>query len=238
MRRWSVAALKSLLAIMAYSLLTGFVQIEDRVQVHGDGSATINRQAVLLDLSGMGHVAGREPDEETRKHVKKRRIWTCGMAKKAGWDSCDMTGNVIKLELHVPKNKSGFSTSEKGQASFALHHYLSGKLTRPFFPLINIGPIMDGSRENRDAIDQLKQMGYRHNLVVAMPGEIFLLWGRQVSDVGSEVRLDLLTEQPAEVGDDGFILSSAGVLHSQWFPALVIVILILAGVTWSRILRR
>lgn len=221
---------------VACVLLTAFAHIEDRVTVHGDGSATVTRVAVMQDWARWREVSGvtprrRQAREDTREAV------VCDMARQAGWRACSLDGNTLTLERTF--DADDVSGSERGRAYLALHRYLSAPTVRPMFqpPLLGL----DAGDDNREAIATLQRMGFRHTLVVQMPGEITRLWGKEVSGVGDTLRVDLMTTPPAfdpTEEHDTFIESYAGWLHGRWTALLVLGGLGLVLVIAVRRLRR
>jgi hypothetical protein len=233
------APLRPLLLAVACSLfLTGFARVEDRVQVHGDGSATLHRRAEFQDWAGWSRLTGetqRKADAREARHAKT----ICEVAKRIGWSDCKVTDNVVELEHGFDKDSSPFSGSGSGRAYLAIDRYLAHPLSRPMLQPALLG-LQSSDAPKARAL--LQGMGYRHQLEVTMPGEIDLLLGREVSGVGRSVRFDLMAAEPPPGVDfekDGanFIESPAGLLHSRWFPGLVLGVLALAGIALIRRLR-
>lgn len=205
---------------VACVLLTAFAHIEDRVTVHGDGSATVTRVAVMQDWARWRDVSGvASRDREARDATREALV--CNMARQSGWRTCALEGDTITLERSF--DADDVSGAERGRAYLALHRYLSVPAVRPMFqpPLLGL----DAGDDNREAIATLQRMGFRHTLVVQMPGEITRLWGRDVSGVGDTLRLDLMTTPPAfdpTEEHDTSIESHAGLLHGRWTALLVL----------------
>lgn len=226
-------------AVACTLLLTGFARIEDRVEVHGDGSATVRRHAEFQDWSGWARLTGEAQDKVDAREARHAAL-VCDMAARVGWSACEVSGNVVELERGFVKDDSPFSGADPGRAYLAIDRYLDHPLSRPM-----LRPALLGLQSGDDAQKTrtlLQGMGYRHQLEVVMPGDIRLLLGREVSGIGRTVRFDLMDPEPPPGVDfdrDGanFIESSAGVLHSRWFPGLVLGLLALAGIVVIRRLR-
>jgi hypothetical protein len=233
------ALLKPLLLAAVCSLfLTGFARIEDRVQVYGDGSAKVHRHAEFQDWTAWPRLVG-EKQRKTAAREAQHAKTICEVAKRVGWSDCKVTGNVVELEHGFDKDSSPFSGSESGRAYLAIDRYLAHPLSRPM-----VQPALLGlqSTDAPKARALLHGMGYRHALEITMPGEIQRLLGRQVSGIGRIARFDLMASEPPPGVDfekDGanFIESSSGLLHSRWFPGLVLGLLALGGVVLIRRLR-
>ena len=220
-------------------LLTGFARIEDRVQVHGDGSAMVRRHAEFQDWSGWARLTGEARDKVDARDARHATL-VCDMARRVGWSACEVSGNVVELERGFGKDDSPFSGADPGRAYLAIDRYLDHPLSRPMLRPALLGLQVGDDEQRTRAL--LQGMGYRHQLEVVMPGDIRLLLGREVPGIGRSVRFDLMAPEPPPGVDfdrDGanFIESSAGLLHSRWFPGLVLGLLALGGIVVVRRLR-
>lgn len=228
-----------LAAVACTLLLTGFARIEDRVEVHGDGSATVRRHAEFQDWSGWARLAGETQNKVDARDARHAAM-VCDMAERVGWSACEVSGNVVDLERGFDKNDSPFSGADPGRAYLAIDRYLDHPLSRPMLRPALLG--LQAGDDDRKTRTLLQGMGYRHQLEVVMPGDIRLLLGREVSGIGRSVRFDLMAPEPPPGVDfdrDGanFIESSAGLLHSRWFPGLVLGLLALGAIAFIRRLR-
>lgn len=222
--------------LAACVLLTGFAHVQDRVTVHGDGSATVTRVAVMQDWARWRDVSGVAP-RERRAREEQRETQVCDVAREAGWGTCSLEGDTITLERTFEADD--VSGSERGRAYLALHRYLSAPAVRPMFQPLLLG--LDAGDDNREAIATLQRMGYRHTLVVEMPGEITRMWGREVSGQGDSVSFDLMSTPPAfdpTEEHDTVIESSAGLLYGRWTAMVVLAGLALLALWAARSLRR
>jgi hypothetical protein len=91
--------------------------------------------------------------------------------------------------------------------------------------------------EHRAFIRDLKQKGFVLEVKVAMPGEIRMLWGKNVKDGRRSVTIDLLEAWP-EDRTESFIMSEGGLLYSPVFHFVVIFALTIAGIIWIRRAKR
>lgn len=226
-------------AVACTLLLTGFARIEDRVEVHGDGSATVRRHAEFQDWSGWARLTGEARDKVDAREARHAAL-VCEMAARVGWSACEVSGNVVELERGFGKDDSPFSGADPGRAYLAIDRYLDHPLSRPMLRPALLG--LQSGDDGQKTRALLQGMGYRHQLEVVMPGDIRLLLGREVSGIGRTVRFDLMDPEPppgVDFDKDGanFIESSAGLLHSRWFPGLVLGLLALGGLVVVRRLR-
>lgn len=227
--RWALMA-------AACVLLTGFAQVRDTLVVHGDGTATVTRVVVMRDWDRWPALAG-EAGQEARARREALARLPCEVAREAGWQACERDGNTLTLSRDFAADD--VSGSERGRAYLALHRYLAAPTVRPMFtpPLLGL----DDGEANRAAIASLRRLGFRHTLVVRMPGDITRLWGREVEGMGDSLTFDLMDTPPAfdpTAEHDTFIESRAGWLHGRWTALLALGALGVLALWAARALRR
>lgn len=226
--------------LVAPFLLTGFLQVHDDVVVRGSGAARVRRTVVLVDTTKTDELLERlraKEDPKSRREGKRQlaelrsEICEAVTTGKASWDRCRWEGSTLVVEKRYGQDESPFSSSERGLSSFALHHFLSTPITRPPFPLLGVGPVMQDDDEHRRAIAELRRLGYALDVTIRMPGKIRMLWGKPVEDGGDVVFVDLLDDWPEE-RQDTFLLSEAGLLHSETFHLVLMIALGTLGLAW------
>jgi hypothetical protein len=233
------------LLCLAFVLLPGFVQIRDEVTVRGSGGAVAKRTVTISGADDLDRVLDLMP-ERTRGEKQLRKLQSdelrakiCeGLTKDPRyWQLCHWDGNALVVERSWSKRESPFSSSENGMATFALHHWLSNPITRPPFPLVGIGPVMQDDAEHRAFIRDLKEKGFVLEVKVNMPGEIRMLWGKNEKNGRRSVTIDLLEPWPEELTET-FIMSKEGLLYSPVFHYVVIFILMIVAFIWMRLAKR
>lgn len=245
MRFGSTLASRVPLAVLAFLLLPGYVQIRDVATIRGSGGAVAKRTVTinggeelerLLDL-----VPERSRGEKQKRTLDRNELKAklCeGLTKDPSyWQVCHWEGNALVVERSWSERESPFSSSENGKATFALHHWLGNSITRPPFPLIGIGPVMRDDAEHRKFIRDLRANGFVYELRVEMPGEIRMLWGKNVKSGWRTVTIDLLEPWPEE-RTETFIMSNAGLLYSPVFHFTLICIVTIVGIIWVRNAKR
>lgn len=230
LRQFRKLMMKLIYLLIALFFLTGFTQIEDRVKVHGDGSATIKRHAVFRDWDALKTLIGKPVTQDM----------ICPQAFDNGWSDCELDGNTINLKATIKKEDSFFSTADGTEVLFKLDRYIEDSMFKPIFEPMNIG--LQTNEKNQMVIKQLKEMGFKHKLFIKMPGNITFFLGRKVKGMGDSFELDLMSEQmPANANfadENGhLIISSTGILHNKWFHMVILVIFGCAGILWARRLR-
>lgn len=245
MQAASMRASRLLVLALAFVLLPGHMQIRDEAIVRGSGSAVAKRTVTISGADELDRVLELVPERE-RGEKQRRKLQAeelkakiCeGLTKDpALWELCHWEGNALIVEKSWSKRESPFSSAENGMTTFALHHWLGNGITRPPFPLIGIGPVMRDDREHRDFIEDLRKQGFVLELQITMPGEIRMLWGKNVKDGQRTVTVDLLEEWP-EDRPESFIMSEGGLLYSSVFHAVVIFTITIFGLIWMRRAKR
>lgn len=234
-----------LLLCAAAILLPGYMQIRDEVTVRGSGGAVSKRTVTISGADDLDRVLDLVPERQRGEKQRRKlqedelRAKICeGLTKsKDGWQLCRWEGNALVVERSWSKRDSPFSSAENGYATFALHHWLSNGITRPPFPLVGIGPVMQDDPQHRAFIRDLKSKGFVLETKVTMPGEITMLWGENVRDRGRTVTIDLLEEWPAERSET-FVMSKAGLLYSPLFHYAVIFALAIVAIIVMRSAKR
>ena len=237
--------LQLLLLCAAAILLPGYMQIRDEVTVRGSGGAVAKRTVTISGADDLDRVLELVPERQRGEKQRQKlqedalRAKICeGLTKSEdGWQLCRWDGNALVVERSWSKSDSPFSSSENGYATFALHHWLSNSITRPPFPLVGIGPVMQDDAEHRAFIRDLKAKGFVLETKVTMPGEITMLWGENVRDRGRTVTIDLLEEWPAE-RTETFVMSKAGLLYAPPFQFAVVIALASIGLIVMRRAKR
>jgi len=234
-------------ALACFFLLSGFIQVHDEVTVRGSGGAVVHRTVRSSAAEDLEKLLDRLREEgkiptEDKRQIQFRESMQAAIQEaptgiKGGWDSAWYEGATLHLKKSYSMKKSPFSSAEKEQATFALHHFLSNPITRPPFPLMGTGPIQQSDAEHAAFIRDLQGKGYRLDLTVHMPGKIFYRWGDKVRDGADTVGIDLLEPWPEE-RTETFLMSDRGLLHREWLHLLLVGILFLALFIWMRSLRR
>ncbi|MGK2860194.1 MAG: hypothetical protein ACSLFQ_23605 [Thermoanaerobaculia bacterium] len=245
MRHDSNRAARLLLLVFAGVFLPGYVQIRDVATIRGSGSAVAKRTVTISGADDLDRVLALVPERERgdkqRRKLEAEELKTkiCeGLTKDPKyWELCRWEGNALIVEKSWSKRESPFSSAHEGQTSFALHHWLGNEITRPPFPLIGVGPIMQDDKKHRDFIRDLREKGFVLELKIIMPGEIRMLWGENVTGGLRTVTIDLLEEWPQE-RQETFIMSEGGLLYSPVFHAVIIFILTILGIIWVRRAKR
>lgn len=241
MQAASIRAPRLLVLAFAFLLLPGHVQIRDEATVRGSGSAVARRTVTISGVDELDRVLELVPERE-RGEKQRRKLQSeelkakiCeGLTKNPEyWELCHWEGNALIVEKSWSKRESPFSSAHDGMTTFALHHWLGNGITRPPFPLIGVGPVMRDDREHRDFIENLRKQGFVLELKITMPGEIRMLWGKNVKDGQRTVMIDLLEEWPEE-RQETFIMSEGGLLYSPVFHGVIIFTLTILGVIWVR----
>lgn len=233
--------MRAVLALSAFLLSTAFIQIHDEAIIKGDGGAKVRRtvasktsedlERLLEELRQKEKEPGKADKE--RADMQKFRDEICKAVTRNPelWHTCRWEGTTLVVEKSYSKKNSPFSSEDGGITTFALHHFLSNGITRPPFPLIGVGPVMQDDAEHRRYIRDLQANGYELDLTIRMPGEITYLWGENVKGRGRTVKVNLLEEWPEERVET-YLMSRAGILQQGWFHAVVIFTLLAIAWFW------
>jgi hypothetical protein len=241
-----VKQIRLVVVALAPLLLTGFLEIHDEAIIKGSGAAVVRRTVKSPAVDELENLLENLRKNDGEKEAKTSRELNAEFKKKLcdgitgmkdGWERCRWEGNTLIVERSYSRKESPFSSSENGYTTFALHHFLSNKITYPPFPLVGIGPVMQSDDAHRSMIRDLQDKGYKLDLTIRMPGKIRMLWGKNVKDGGTTVFINLLDEWPEERAET-FIMSEAGLLYSQTFQMIVIIALVTAGIAWMRWAKR
>ena len=159
----------ALTALSSFLGLTGFIEIRDEAIVKASGAAVARRTVASPEAAELetllDDLRAKDPDPKARHQAKQFdknfRASICdAITEKKSWDSCRWDGTTLVVEKHYGRHESPFSSVEKDTATFALHHWLSNGITRPPFPLVNIGPVMRDDEEHRAFIRDLRDKGF------------------------------------------------------------------------------
>lgn len=218
-------ALRAICAIVWIACLCGFAHVQDRLEVHGDGGAKLERRVQFKDwarwpaVTAPGSDAGREA--KRRQDDTRQRI--CQTAEEAGWERCTMDEHGLTLGFSVGSD-SPFSGTSKGTAYLAVDRLLGDARMRPMFKPMLLGIDSD---QDRRTMRELRALDYRHTLEIVMPGALQDILGTRVDGRGETVRFDLMSETaPPEYrpfsDDNNFIHASAGFIHGRWTALLML----------------
>lgn len=236
-----MVTMRAVLALASFLLSTAFIQIHDEAVIKGNGGATVRRTVASKDSADieklLEDLRQKEKDpakaKQERTDAQKLRDSLCEAVTRGDelWDDCRWEGTTLIVQKHYGKNDSPFSSEDRGDVSFALHHFLGNAITRPPFPLLGVGPVMQDDEPHRKFIRDLQALGYELDLTIRMPGEIFYLWGTPVRNAGNRVTIDLLAPWPPD-REETFIMSKGGLLQQGWFHFIVIFTLLAAAYLW------